>query len=249
MGTLKHLLENNQAWAAQVRARDPGFFERLARQQAPAYFWVGCSDSRVPANIITDLPPGEVFVHRNVGNMVQLSDMNCLSAMQFAVDVLKVKHIIVCGHYGCGGVKAVLSGDRMGLVDNWLGQMHMIRDKYRRRLDRCTDEGARHDLLCELNVVDQVASACQSTVVQDAWGRGQDLSVHGWIYGLSDGLIRDLGVSQQTPAQPPGLDPDWLRGLPPSSAALLAARERDIASGTAIRTSAPDCMWGQDYGT
>ncbi|HSW20760.1 MAG TPA: carbonic anhydrase [Ramlibacter sp.] len=248
MGTLKHLLQKNQAWAGDVRARDPGFFQRLAQQQAPAYFWVGCSDSRVPANIITDLPPGEVFVHRNVANMVQPADMNCLSAMQFAVDVLKVKHIIVCGHYGCSGVKAVLSGDRVGLADNWLAQMRVTRDKYQRRLDSCADECARHDLLCELNVVDQVANTCQSTVVQGAWQRGQDLCVHGWIYGLNDGLIRDLGVSRQTP-QPPGLDPEWARGLSPTAAALLTAREKDIASGAEIRTSAPDCVWGQDYGT
>lgn len=249
MGTLHHLLQNNQAWAEEVCARDPSFFQRLALQQAPEYFWVGCSDSRVPANIITDLPPGEVFVHRNVGNMVQHSDMNCLSAMQFAVDVLKVKHIIVCGHYGCSGVKAVLSGDRLGLVDNWLAQMHAIREKYGARLESCTDERARHDLLCTLNVIEQVANTCRSTVVQSAWGRGQDLSVHGWIYGLSDGRIRDLEVSQHTPEHPCGVDAGWARQLPAACAALLTARERDIVTGTAIRTSAPDCMWGQDYGT
>lgn len=249
MGTLAHLLQNNRAWSDEVRARDPGFFERLAAQQTPDYFWVGCSDSRVPANIITDLPPGEVFVHRNVGNMVQHSDMNCLSAMQFAVDVLAVKHIIVCGHYGCSGVKAVLAGDRFGLVDNWLAPMQAIRDKYGERLAHCTGERARHDLMCELNVVEQVASTCRSTVVQSAWRAGQPLTVHGWIYGLDDGRIRDLEVSQHTPQPRDGIDADWARKLPPACAALLTAREKDIVERVAIRTSSPDCMWGQDYGT
>ena len=249
MGTLAHLLQNNRAWAEEVCARDPGFFERLASQQAPEYFWIGCSDSRVPANIITDLPPGQVFVHRNVANMVQHSDMNCLSAMQFAVDVLQVKHIIVCGHLGCSGVKAVLSGGRLGLVDNWLAQMHVICDKYRARLDSCADECVQHDLLCELNVIEQVANTCQSTVVQRAWRSGQDLTVHGWIYGLKDGRIRDLGVSQQAPERAPEVDADWARKLPPACAALLTAREKDIVTQATIRTSSPDCMWGQDYGT
>jgi len=217
MGQLDHLLQSNQDWAAAVRARDPAFFDRLAAQQLPAYFWVGCSDSRVPANTIVDLPPGEIFVHRNVANMVKHSDMNCLSAMQFAVDMLKVRHIIVCGHYGCSGVKAVLSNVRLGLVDNWLAQMRVTRDKHIARLDECTDEQARHDMLCELNVIDQVANTCESTVVQTAWRRGQDLTVHGWIYGLTDGRIRDLEVSQQGPqairTQPPERTRSELHGV------------------------------------
>ncbi|MDN5874195.1 MAG: carbonate dehydratase [Sinobacteraceae bacterium] len=198
MGQLEHLLHNNQAWAKDVSDRDPEYFSRLAAQQNPEYFWVGCSDSRVPANIIIGLPPGEVFVHRNIANMVKHADMNCLSAMQFAVDVLKVKHIIICGHYGCGGIKAVLSGERLGLADNWLAQLYSIHDKYRAALDQAQNECQRQDLLCEFNVIEQVTNACQSTVVQDAWRRDQPLTVHGWIYGLSDGRIHDLNVSRKT---------------------------------------------------
>lgn len=247
MGKLDHLLQKNRAWAAEVTARDPDFFARLAAQQAPEYFWVGCSDSRVPANSIIDLPPGEVFVHRNVANMVKHADMNGLSAMQFAVDVLKVKHIIICGHYGCGGVKAVLMGERHGLVDNWLAQLYVIQDKYRAMLESCTSEQARLDLLCELNVVEQVANACQSTVVQAAWRRGQELSVHGWIYGIDNGLVRDLDVSQERPCDPDlGSDLGSYLGqsLTPTGKALLTARENDIVSRVAIRTSSPDYMWG-----
>lgn len=247
MGKLDHLLQKNREWAAEVTARDPAFFERLAAQQAPEYFWVGCSDSRVPANSIIDLPPGEVFVHRNVANMVKHADMNGLTAMQFAVDVLKVKHIIVCGHYGCGGVKAVLSGERYGLVDNWLAQLYVIQDKYHALLEACEDERARHDLLCELNVIEQVANACQSTVVQSAWRRGQDLSVHGWIYGIHNGLVRDLDVSQETPANPEvsAYLGNYLgKSVTATGKALLTARENDIVTRTAIRTSSPDYMWG-----
>lgn len=195
MDQLRQLLHNNRAWAAEVRTRDPAFFQRLARQQTPEYFWIGCSDSRVPANTIVDLPPGEVFVHRNVANMVKHADMNCLSAMQFAVDVLQVKYVIVCGHYGCGGVRAALSRQRLGLSDNWLRQMHELCDKYHDELQACEDLVARHHRLCELNVIQQVANACETTVVQDAWARGQQLSVHGWIYGINDGLLRDLDIS------------------------------------------------------
>lgn len=198
MGQLEHLLHNNQAWANDVSDHDPEYFSRLAAQQNPEYFWVGCSDSRVPANIIIGLPPGEVFVHRNVANMVKHADMNCLSAMQFAVDILKVKHIIICGHYGCGGIKAVLSGERLGLVDNWLAQLYSIRDKYRVALEQAQNEDHRQDLLCEFNVIEQVTNTCQSTVVQDAWRRDQPLTVHGWIYGLNNGRIRDLNVSRKT---------------------------------------------------
>lgn len=249
MGALTHLLHNNRAWSDEVRARDPGFFRRLAGQQSPDYFWVGCSDSRVPANTIIDLPPGEVFVHRNVANMVQHSDMNCLSAMQFAVDVLAVKHIIVCGHYGCSGVKAALAGERLGLVDNWLAPLAAVHDRYAGRIAQCAGERERYDLLCELNVIEQVANTCRSTVVERAWDAGQPLTVHGWIYGLHDGRIRDLEVSQHTPQPEPGFDADWARQLPPACKALLTARESDIVQQVAIRTSAPDCMWGQDYGT
>jgi F420 biosynthesis protein FbiB-like protein len=214
LAPLDHLLDNNRAWAAAMTAEDPAFFARLAAQQAPELFWIGCSDSRVSANTITGLPPGEVFVHRNVANMVKHADMNCLSAMQFAVDVLKVKHIIVCGHYGCSGVKAALSGQSLGLADNWLTQMQTIADKHQTRLAACDSDTARHDLLCELNVIEQVAHVCQSTVVQAAWRRGQPLSVHGWIYGVHDGLLRDLGISQPVA----GTTPRPASALPPPTA-------------------------------
>ncbi|MFC3106421.1 carbonate dehydratase [Undibacterium arcticum] len=199
MGQLDHLFHNNRRWADEVRTRDPEFFERLSRQQAPEYLWIGCSDSRVPANTIIGLPPGEIFVHRNLANMVKHSDLNCLSVMQFAIDVLQVKHVIICGHYGCAGVKASLSGDRLGLSDNWLGQMRDIREKHGRLLDDCESEALRLDRLCELNVVEQVGYACQTTVVQDAWRRGQALTLHGWVYGLEDGLLHDLHVSTPDP--------------------------------------------------
>ena len=238
MAQLQHLLQNNRDWASEQRTRDPSFFQRLAAQQRPQYFWIGCSDSRVPANTIVGLPPGEVFVHRNVANMVKHSDMNGLSAMQFAVDVLGVSHIIICGHYGCSGVKAALSGAQLGLVDNWLTQMHAIAAKHAALLDACSTDDQRHDLMCELNVIEQVLHTCQSTVVEAAWRRGQDLSVHGWIYSLSDGLIRDLDVSRHGPHRQAR-----------ATDALLEARERDIAAQVPIRTSAPDCLWGQDYGT
>jgi carbonic anhydrase len=221
MGQLEHLLKNNRAWAYEVTERDPEFFQRLASQQHPEYFWVGCSDSRVPANSIIGLPPGEVFVHRNVANMVKHADMNCLSAMQFAVDILKVKHIIICGHYGCSGIKAVLSGQRLGLADNWLTQLHSIQEKHRSALDACPDPDARHDLLCELNVVEQVTNTCQSTVVQDAWHRGQALTVHGWIYGLTDGRIRDLNVSEQTPQKMISINGRLPRGCEAGSTAAV----------------------------
>ncbi|CAG2142828.1 carbonate dehydratase [Cupriavidus numazuensis] len=205
MDALRQLLRNNQHWATEIQTRDPAFFARLSRQQAPDYFWIGCSDSRVPANTIVDLPPGEVFVHRNVANMVKHADLNCLSAMQFAVDILQVKYIIVCGHYGCGGVRAALSRERLGICDNWLRPLQDLADKYRADLEVHQDEAARHARLCELNVIQQVANACQSTVVQDAWARGQELSVHGWIYGIHDGLLRDLEVSVINGQHKPGL--------------------------------------------
>ncbi|PWB43070.1 MAG: carbonate dehydratase [Rhodocyclales bacterium] len=192
--TLKHLFENNRAWAERMVAQEPAFFDKLAHLQNPEYLWIGCSDSRVPANQITGLQPGEVFVHRNVANVVVHTDLNCLSVMQFAVDVLKVKHIIVCGHYGCGGVRAALFGDRLGLIDNWLRHIQDVRDRHAGLLARLADEAAA-DRLCELNVIEQVANVAQTTIVRDAWERGQQLAVHGWIYGLTDGRLRDLGMT------------------------------------------------------
>jgi carbonic anhydrase len=191
---LDHLLENNRVWSERLRAEDPQFFSRLAAQQTPDYLWIGCSDSRVPANEITGLAPGEVFVHRNVANLVVHSDLNCLSVMQFAVDVLKVRHIIVVGHYGCGGVRAAIEEQRHGLIDNWLRHILDVRNKHRAVLAATAPE-LRLDRLCELNVIEQMANVCQTTLVQDAWERGQQLSVHGWVYGLQDGLLRETGLA------------------------------------------------------
>ena len=195
MRILPHLFENNRAWAESIRERDPEFFRNLSRQQSPEYLWIGCSDSRVPANEIVGLAPGELFVHRNVANVVVHTDLNCLSVMQFAVDVLKVRHIIVCGHYGCSGVRAALHRDRLGLVDNWLRHIRDVRQKHEAVLAALSDASERCDRLCELNVIEQVANVCQTTVVRDAWERGQELAVHGWIYGLQDGLLGDLNVT------------------------------------------------------
>ena len=195
MRFLPHLFENNKAWAEGVRERDPEFFVNLSRQQSPEYLWIGCSDSRVPANQIVGLAPGELFVHRNVANVVVHTDLNCLSVTQFAVDVLKVRHIIVCGHYGCSGVRAALYRDRLGLVDNWLRHIQDVRRKHEALLAALNDESERCDLLCELNVVAQVANVCQTTIVREAWERGQEQAVHGWIYGLQNGLLRDLNVT------------------------------------------------------
>ena len=199
MTQLKTLLDGNKAWAARMRAEDPDFFKKLSRLQAPEYLWIGCSDSRVPANQVTGLAPGEVFVHRNVANVMSHGDLNCLAVMQFAVDVLKVRHIIVCGHYGCGGVHAVLTGTRVGLADNWLRHVGDVAIKHAGLLAGIELESLRHARLCELNVIEQVVNVCQTTVVQDAWARGQALSVHGWIYGLLDGRIRELGFGVETP--------------------------------------------------
>ncbi len=210
---LKHLFANNRAWAAKMTREDPEFFSRLASQQAPEYLWIGCADSRVPANEIVGLAPGELLVHRNVANVVVHADLNCLSVLQFAVEVLNVEHIIVCGHYGCGGVRAALRDDRLGLVDNWLRHVQDVRWKHHAQLDLLPTEEKRHDRLCELNVNEQVVNVSQTTVVRDAWARGQSLSVHGWIYDLHDGLLRDLGVSvTRTPAEgTPRLSekPEW----------------------------------------
>jgi carbonic anhydrase len=194
MRVLNHIFENNRAWAKEMVRQDPEFFTRLAHQQAPQYLWIGCSDSRVPANQIAGLLPGEMFVHRNVGNVVVHADLNCLSAIQFAVDVLRVGHIIVCGHYGCGGVLAALRDEKLGLVDNWLRHVQDVRRKHQADLSEREHEADRHNRLCELNVVEQVVNVSQTTVVRDAWARGQALSVHGWVYDIRDGLLRDFGT-------------------------------------------------------
>jgi carbonic anhydrase len=190
--TLPELFDNNRRWAGQTLAREPGFFQELSRQQAPAYLWIGCSDSRVPANEIVGLRPGELFVHRNVANLVVHTDLNCLSVLQYAVDALRVRHVIVCGHYGCGGVRAALAGTKLGLIDNWLRHVQDVRAKYARHVDASGEDAQREDRLCELNVLEQAAHVCHTTIVQDAWARGQQLSVHGWIYSLENGLLRDL---------------------------------------------------------
>jgi carbonic anhydrase len=196
---LSELFARNRAWAAQMTRQDPEFFSRLARQQAPQYLWIGCSDSRVPANQIVGLLPGEMFVHRNVANVVVHADVNGLACMQFAVDVLRVRHIIVCGHYGCGGVLAALRDERLGLVDNWLRHVQDVRLKHKAELERLPGEGERHRRLCELNVVEQVLNVSQTTVVREAWARGQPLALHGWIYDVGDGLLRDLDVCLTSP--------------------------------------------------
>ncbi len=198
MASLNHLFENNRAWAAEMTRQDAQFFERLSHQQAPQYLWIGCSDSRVPANQIVGLLPGEMFVHRNVANVVVHTDLNCLSAIQFAVDVLRVRHIIVCGHYGCGGVLAVLRDEKLGLVDNWLRHVQDVRRKHDAELSALVTERERHQRLCELNVVEQVGNVSQTSVVRDAWARGQMLTVHGWVYDLHDGLLRDLLTTAQS---------------------------------------------------
>ncbi len=201
MRVLKPLFDNNRAWAERILASDPEFFEKLSQQQSPKYLWIGCSDSRVPANEIIGLPPGAVFVHRNIANVVVHTDLNCLSVMQFAIDVLEVEHIMVVGHYGCGGVSAALRQDRVGLSDNWIRHVQDVRDKHPARLRPLYHEHHRVDRLCELNVIEQVRNVSRSTIVRDAWERGQRLTVHGWIYGLKDGLLRDLGVTASDPKQ------------------------------------------------
>lgn len=194
MRVLKHLFDNNRAWVGKMTEHDPQFFERLAAQQAPEYLWIGCADSRVPANQITGLLPGEVFVHRNIANVVIHTDLNCLSVIQYAVEVLQIKHIIVCGHYGCGGVRAAMQNREYGLIDNWLRHLKDVHHKHRATLEPIPDETQRFNRLCELNVIEQVYNVCHTTIVQGAWRRGQSVAVHGWIYGVSDGLLKDLGV-------------------------------------------------------
>ncbi|MBK9444441.1 MAG: carbonate dehydratase [Comamonadaceae bacterium] len=194
--SVQNLLDNNRAWAKHIEQLRPGFFSHLARQQSPKYLWIGCADSRVPANEITGLDPGEVFVHRNIANVVVHSDLNALSVIQYAVDHLKVEHIMVVGHYGCGGVLAALRGTRVGLADNWLRHVHDVKLRHRYRLDHLT-VAAQEDGLREMNVIEQVGNVAMSNVMQDAWRRGQQVTVHGWCYGLKDGLVKDLGVSMQ----------------------------------------------------
>jgi len=198
MKTLKHLFDNNRKWAASMLESDAEFFTRLADQQAPAHLWIGCSDSRVPANQIIGLPPGEVFVHRNVANVVVHTDFNCLSVLQFAVEILKVRHVIVCGHYGCGGVLAALNRTPLGLVENWLRNVDDVYRANESELSAFDDVEGKHDRLSELNVMAQVRNVCRTTIVREAWARGQELSVHGWIYSLRDGLLRDLDACVNT---------------------------------------------------
>ena len=205
MELLSHLFENNRAWAAQMTAQDPAFFDRLAHQQAPRYLWIGCADSRVPATQITGLAPGEIFVHRNVANVVVHTDLNCLSVMQFAVEVLQVEHIIVCGHYGCGGVNAALQNSKLGLIDNWLRHIQDVMRIHASLLARVDDGHARLDRLCELNVIEQVRNVCATTIVQRAWERGQPLAVHGWLYSIADGLLQDARMVVAGAAQMPAV--------------------------------------------
>jgi carbonic anhydrase len=194
MRSLTNLIESNRAWSEKIKRQDPDFFKKLSAQQSPQYLWIGCSDSRVPANEIVGMLPGELFVHRNVANLVVHTDLNCLSTVQYAVEVLKVKHIIVCGHYGCGGVRAALLNSKLGLIDNWLRHIQDVAQKHAGLLTEIKEQAERVDKLCELNIIEQVANVCQTTIVQTAWERGQDLTIHGWVYGLTDGLVRDLFV-------------------------------------------------------
>jgi len=192
---MENLFKKNREWVETIRAEDPHFFEKLSKQQTPEYLWIGCSDSRVPANQITGMLPGEVFVHRNVANLVVHTDLNCLSVLQFAVDYLKVKHIMVVGHYNCGGVHAAVQNDKLGLIDNWLRHLQDGQNKHYKAIEKIEDMQAREDKVCEINVVEQALNVCETTVVQDAWARSQNLTVHGWIYGLKDGLLRDMGLT------------------------------------------------------
>ena len=195
MKDLKRLLDQNRAWAENIKASDPDFFPALAKHQSPKFLWIGCADSRVPSTQLVGVAPGEMFVHRNVANVVDHTDFNCLSVMQYAVDVLKVEHVIVCGHHGCGGVKAAMDNVQFGLIDNWLRHVQDVVHEHEALLAKIDDENERFDRLCELNVIEQVRNVSRTTIVQSAWQRGQELGVHGWIYGLQDGLLRDLGCS------------------------------------------------------
>ncbi len=201
MNKIKELLESNKEWAKGLKAQDPTFFERLSESQNPEFLWIGCSDSRISPTSSVGLLPGEMFVHRNVANLVNHSDMNCLAVMQFAIDVLKVRHIIVCGHYGCGGVKAAFDDARYGLVDNWLRSVQDTMHKYQNEIDKLPDYDSQLDKLCEINVIEQIVSVGETTIVQDAWERGQFLAVHGWIYTIADGIYREMGISVQDLAE------------------------------------------------
>ncbi len=206
MSSIRHLLDRNRAWAAAITARQPDFFRRLAAQQAPRYLWIGCADSRVPANEIVDLDPGELFVHRNVANVVVHTDFNCLSVLQFAVDVLKVEHVMVVGHYGCGGIRAAVDESAHGLIDNWLRHVQDVAARHREPLARAPAGEPRYDRLCELNVIEQVVNVARTTIVQGAWSRAQPVTLHGFVYGLKDGLLRDLGIEAASMA---GLERDY----------------------------------------
>jgi len=201
VSSLDHLLQRNRSWALRTEVQRPGFFASLAKQQSPAYLWIGCADSRVPANEIVDLAPGELFVHRNIANVVVHTDLNCLSVLQFAVDMLKVKHVIVCGHYGCSGVRAALERQRVGLADNWLQHVRDVANDHLPALTEIADDDRRADRLCELNAIEQASNVCETTIVRDAWTRGQELRVHSWVYGLQDGLVRDLDFSVGSAAE------------------------------------------------
>ena len=195
MRILRQLFDNNKAWAERIQRQDPDFFSKLSQQQSPSYLWIGCADSRVPANEIVGLLPGELFVHRNVANLVVHTDLNCLSVLQFAVDILKVRHIIVCGHYGCSGVQAALRRTRLGLSDNWLRHVQDVRQKHEKYVAAAVSDTEASARLCELNVIEQVTNVCYTTIARDAWERGQELAVHGWVYGIQDGLLRDLNIN------------------------------------------------------
>jgi carbonic anhydrase len=195
MKKLQNLLDSNRQWVEKITREDPHFFEKLAAQQAPEYLWIGCSDSRVPATQIVDLMPGNMFVHRNIANVVIHTDLNCLSVLQYAVEILKVKHIIICGHYGCGGVAAAIRNDQLGLIDNWLRNIKDIYQRHRKQFLALDSDAARVNLLCELNVIDQVSNVCHTTIVQNAWRRGDPIAVHGWIYDVHNGIVKDLDVS------------------------------------------------------
>jgi carbonic anhydrase len=226
MRFLQDLFANNRAWAARQLEQDPAFFARLAARQSPEYLWIGCSDSRVPANEIVGLPPGDLFVHRNVANLVVHTDLNCLSVLQFAVDVLRVRHVIVTGHYGCSGVRAALDNARLGLIDNWLRHVQDVRERHDSLLSALTDPAARANRLCELNVVEQVRHVCETTIVQDAWERGQQLAVHGLVYGLDDGRLRDLGTSVARAAEVLPVYVEAVEGLARDEPARRVAQAR-----------------------
>lgn len=224
MGQLDHLFVRNRNWSDAIREQDPDFFLKLSQQQSPEYLWIGCSDSRVPANEIVNLLPGELFVHRNIANVVVHTDLNCLSVMQFAVDVLKVRHIMVVGHYGCSGVRAALRCDRIGLADNWLRHVQDVCERHKACVHAVKSDQGRNNTLCELNVIEQVVNVCQTTIVRDAWDRGQAVTVHSWIYALIDGIIRNLGMSVSSPDQ---IEPQYRKALN----AIESGQIRNVTEG------------------